>query len=359
MKANNLFGPSGLPLTPRLAGAHIHHLHDNPESPHGTIALIVSDMHNSQEVSAAVELSKRLIKLFGEQKVPSMDIISPQGSVGIMRGHVSDTLAHGQYGSIVTFSSWTAHAISNEFERSNMNIPFVFTNMHSIANMSALDTLHPARNYAVGISVKHPKYTKTLGLLGDWFPEARRALVILGKWQAEESTGELHMGLTKENIAICEAQGIAVEPLYAYDHNDLSIKLENRLEYGRDIILTGDNVLALSNGEMLAHFAELNKVPVVTQSLEVVKVGHAALGCGVWGCYTNGLVADLLIDVLENGRDAQDIALNSVIASDRVRYKKTVFKKQGLTLTPDQERALDAKDIDDEEDTPDTILYMD
>lgn len=344
---------------PESFGAHVHTLHKGSDSVHGPLALILSNIHNAREVTSAIELTQLIVTHFGPRNAPSIHCLSAQSSAAVMRGEICERLSRGNYSAIITLSDWAAHAIASEYERSDLRTPFLFTNMHEVSGLAALDVDHPAYKYTAGVTVKHPLYTRMLSLLKDMSCKATRAHVIVGKWQSENASSSLTCGLTSENIAACAARGIEVTPLYAYDYQDLEVKLRTRLRPETDLILTGDDSLALANADMLAHFAEINLIPVVSQSLEAVKQGYAALGCGVWGNYTNGLVAKNIIDVLENGLEPSAIALSQVVASDRVRFKKAILEKQGLVIPPQMMRALEARDIDDDDDTPQPLLYID
>ncbi|MGD1997769.1 MAG: hypothetical protein PVJ92_02525 [Candidatus Dependentiae bacterium] len=339
---------------------HVHTLHKAVDSVHRPIAIILSNMHNAREVTTAIELTQQVISCFGYHRAPTVRCLSAQNSAALMRGEIGEALASGEYGAVVTISDWAAHAVASEYERSQLRMPFFFTNMHDSSTLSALDMTHPAYSYTAGITVKHPAYSRMLSLLKDMSCTADRALVVVGRWQNSGATGSFaSRAMTPENVEMCKARGIDVQPLYAYDHQDLEAKLRSRLREGKDLIIAGDDSLALANAELLGHFAQLYHTPVITQSLEMVKHGHAAIGCGVWGNYTNTILTKNLLDVLEHGMQPSDIALSSVIANDRVRFKKAVLAKQGLRVPPQMMRALEARDIDDDDDTPKPLLYVD
>lgn len=339
--------PLNQPLfVPQSSGSHMHLLHENANSPYQPIALVLSHMKNSREVQAALDLTHQII---GELRrdTPTIRCFSPQMSPALMQSNITDQLQQHPYGAIITFNDWATHAVADAYEKNHYGASFLFTNMHDTSSLTALDQEHPAHKHLAGISVKHPSYAKLLSSLHDWHPRAKRVHIICDVWQNLKTNNIMQYGITRENIALCQSRGIAVEPLYIRSDIDLETKLKTRLK-SNDVIFTGDNSLALAHGDLIALYAELHGIPVVTQSLEMVKAGHAALGCGIWGEYGNQILAQSVINTVVNGCSPSDIPLTSIVAKDQVRCARDeVMERQGLVLSPREKRALGARYIDD------------
>ena len=320
--------------------------YQNDASSYAPLLVLVSHFDNAFESQAAEQLIYRMNRLFGKD-VPTVKVVSPQNSVASLHGELLDYVREHSKSAVITLNPWLAEALAHDTRARNYLVPHLFAGMHDVSNFEGLDIAHAARDLVTGVVTKHPSYENVLSLTQDVYSDFSRALFITNPDQDHGRSAQMEYGVTKENLALCERMGIEPVPFRVRSPIDIETRLEHRLERGRDIIFTGLDNLALSSGGMLSAIAEMHQVPVITQSPEMVKRGHAMFGIGS-GCeQTASVLARRLYKILVDGERPGDIPLLVIKESSRVAYHPDLLNKQGAQPSPEMLRALQAYSIYD------------
>ena len=328
---------------------------ENPSSPFGPIAIISPHTRNIAEQGNAVIFTKELHEMFGKD-APSIKIISPQNSTAALYSDVLEKLQEKQYSAIVTFDAWSAHILSAAYQHRDFGIPFLFTNMHDVSTLEALNRSHAAHENVSGISVKHPSYKGALDIIKDWYSSVRRAHLIVHPDHVARYGSSLTHGLTRENYELFHRKGIELRVLNARNTDGLAQALYQRVRSEVDIIVTGDDNMALSHAELIGDIANLRHVPVLTQSLEMVRAGHAAIGCGSWSNFTLGMIVERLRSILCHGRKPSSLPLTTVNEDDEVRVNPNSLEIQGMNPSPSEHRAMRVRTIFSKDDGYQPVL---
>ncbi|MGD1997356.1 MAG: hypothetical protein PVJ92_00400 [Candidatus Dependentiae bacterium] len=320
--------------------------YENKEAEYPPLIVVLSHIRNDREYEATNDLVHKLLRKFGHT-APSVIAVSAQNSTAIMYGEVTEWIHHADKCAIVTFSQWAAQALAHGTRSIRLGVPHIFTGMHDVSTFESFDTAHPSYAHTTGLVVKHPSYYPMMRTVMDWHTGSKRLWCLNHPDHVSRDTLAGRCGLSQENLEACKSLGLEVLPLMVRSNEELDVKLSSRLQPKSDLILTGLSGIALAYSDTISLLAELHQTPVISQSLEVVKKGHAAVGHGSWGDFTTELMVQRLFQMIVHGEKARSFPLEIVKEAEQVRYNEEVMEKQGLLLGGATKRTLRARSIHD------------
>lgn len=325
-------------------------IHENPASLFAPVVALVSSMDDVREWAAALDLASSVVGMFEEDCAPAVLILSAENSIAAIDAEIVPLLAECRVGSLVTFGGWTAQALAPGYKAHNLQIPYVFSGLHSMAHLDLADE-GPWRRFVTGIVSKHPEYHRVLSLLRFINPNFKRALVLHHPDHVQGRFQGVGAGITDSNLALCKEAGFEPVMLPVRSTEDIRDKLQQEFQKGDCVVLTGNDSVALSNLQAIVYMANAYQVPVVAQCLDAVAAG-VAVGCGARGGHASRLIAERLRYIMEGGVKPGALSIDVIYESNRVRFNEETFHLQGLYPTFEQLVFLEAQAIHEPDQYP-------